>query len=150
MNDNDPASPNANGDAAASTSLIELMRAWLRGLGTRRNGNLREALEEVIKSRPDEEAPIDPEEHTMLVNLLNFGELQVDDVMVPRADIVAIEQGAPLDEVVDTMRGVGHSRLPVFRDTLDDIIGMIHVRDLLPYWNTTTSFALARRGRRAR
>jgi len=78
----------------------------------------------------------------MLLNLLRFGELRVDDVMVPRADIVAIETSASLDDVVATMRDAGHSRLPVFRQTLDDVVGMVHVRDLLRYWGAPRSFAL--------
>jgi CBS domain containing-hemolysin-like protein len=74
--------------------------------------------------------------------LLKFGELRVADVMVPRANIDAVEQSMSLAEVVSAMYKAGHSRLPVFRDTLDDIVGMVHVRDLLRYWDTEESFAL--------
>ena len=78
----------------------------------------------------------------MFVNLLNFGDLRVDDVMVPRADIIAVEQSTPVAEVVGIICEAGHSRLPVFRDSLDDIVGMVHVRDLLRFWGADRPGAL--------
>ena len=126
------------------TSLIEIVRDWLRRLARRRDGEtrLREILEEMIEERGDETLPTSTEERAMLLNLLNFGDLRVADVMVPRANIVSVEQSAPLAEVVKIMRDAGHSRLPVFRDTLDNIVGMVHVRDLLRFWGADESFAL--------
>ncbi|MSP82879.1 MAG: HlyC/CorC family transporter [Alphaproteobacteria bacterium] len=85
----------------------------------------------------------------MIANLLRFGELRVDDVMVPRADIVAIDRAMPLDQIVRLMIEAGHSRLPVYRDTLDDVIGIVHVRDLLPFWGADSGFDLERKCRRA-
>lgn len=67
----------------------------------------------------------------MLANLLKFGELRVGDVMVPRADIVAIEEQTSLKELVESLRAEQHSRLPVYRETLDDPIGLVHMKDLL-------------------
>jgi magnesium and cobalt transporter len=67
----------------------------------------------------------------MLGNLLKFGELKIADVMVPRADIIAVEESAPLSELVRIFREAQHSRLPVYRETLDDPLGMIHVKDVL-------------------
>jgi magnesium and cobalt transporter len=63
--------------------------------------------------------------------------------MVPRADICAIEIGAGLDEIVATMRSAGHSRLLVYRDTLDDVVGLVHIKDLLPFWGDGERFSLA-------
>src|SRR5262249_57243241 len=71
------------------------------------------------------------EERSMLLNLLNFGELKVIDVMVPRADIVAVEVDTPLPELVKLFRDAQHSRLPVYRDTLDNPIGMVHIKELI-------------------
>ena len=68
-------------------------------------------------------------EREMLRNLLHFSEHTADDVAVPRADIVAINEEASFDELVAMICEHGHSRLPVYRDNLDDIIGMIHIRD---------------------
>ena len=62
-----------------------------------------------------------------------FHLLRVDDVMVPRADIVAVEKTATLKELSKAFRDAGHSRLPVFEDTLDNPIAMVHIKDLLPY-----------------
>ena len=108
---------------------------WLRRLISGRNGDsLRESVEELLEADEGGEAAFSDAERSMLSNLLQFGELRVDDVMVPRADIVAVEEQTPLSEVVDIMRKAGHSRLPVFREMLDDPIGMVHVRDLLDHW----------------
>ncbi len=134
-----------NDAGAQQSSLIEVVRDWLRSLARRRDGEtqLREILEEMIDERGEETVRADPKERAMLLNMLNFGELRVGGVMVPRADIVAVEQSTPLAGVVKAMSAAGHSRLPVFRETLDDIIGMVHVRDLLPFWGTNEPFALS-------
>ena len=143
MNESLPSKP-GDDRVEHQTSLIEVVRNWLRGLARRRDGEtrLREILEEIIEERGDETLPTSTEERAMLLNLLNFGDLRVADVMVPRANIVAVEQSAPLTEVVKIMRDAGHSRLPVFRDTLDNIVGMVHVRDVLRFWGADESFAL--------
>lgn len=62
-----------------------------------------------------------------------FHLLRLDDVMVPRADIVAIESAATLTELSAAFKAAGHSRLPVFKETLDDPVGMVHIKDVLPY-----------------
>ena len=132
MNDRPPARPEID-DAG---SLFQLLRGWLRHLGARRNGgeSLRDSLEELIQSHGDEDVLVDPEERTMFANLLKFGNLRIDDVMVPRTDIMAIDESTPISEVIGIMGDAGHSRLPVYRDSLDDIVGMVHVRDLLKFW----------------
>jgi len=132
-------------DNGPGGSLGETLRRWLHGLGRRRNGDdhLREAIEPLVEHDTGEAVTVNAEERSMLLNLLHFGELRVDDVMVPRADVVAVELATPLDEVVTVMREAGHSRLPVYRGTLDDIVGMVHVRDLLRFWGSDEPFALA-------
>ena len=145
MNENVPSRSPRDDGAESRSSLLRIVREWLRGLGRRHDGDdaLRETLEALIEKRAaDETVPVNAEERVMLLNLLNFGELRVDDVMVPRADIVAVEQFASLAEVVKVMREAGHSRLPVYRATLDDIVGMVHVRDLLRLWGSDAPFAL--------
>lgn len=62
-----------------------------------------------------------------------FHLLRVDDVMVPRADIVAVESIATLTELTKTFKIAGHSRLPVYKETLDDPTGMVHIKDVMPY-----------------
>ncbi len=136
---NDPSGssrgPRAVGAEPPST-IGETIRDWLRAIGRSRNGDtsLRESLEEVIEEHEEAETSINPEARLMLMNILSFSEKRVDDVMVPRADVVAIEIDTPLDQVVELFRTAVHSRIPVFRDTLDDILGVIHIKDLVQFW----------------
>ena len=100
---------------------------------------LREQLEEAIAEheedsdnahQSDNDGDLTAVERTMLRNLLHFSEHRVDDVMVPRSDIVAIEESAGFTDCIAAFAEHGHSRLPVYRDTLDSIIGMIHIKDV--------------------
>lgn len=123
-------------------SLWDGLFRRLRDLGGRaENGSLRETLEELIEDAP-EDAPgeLAPEQRALLLNALSFGQLRVDDVMVPRTDIVAIPAEASLAEVVDAMRQAERARLVVFRETLDDVLGIVHVKDLLQYWGDGVAF----------
>ena len=69
----------------------------------------------------------------MLLRLLRFGDSRVEDVMVPRADIIAIEEDAPIAELLQAFEKAGVSRVPIFRDTLDDPRGMVHIKDLFSW-----------------
>jgi CBS domain containing-hemolysin-like protein len=92
---------------------------------------MRESLEEVIEESERESPALSAQERVMLGNLLRFGELKVSDVMVPRAEIVAVDESIGLAELLKMFREVQHSRVPIFRETLDDPIGLIHVKDVL-------------------
>ncbi len=100
---------------------------------------LREQLEEAIAEHEEDSDDNDQSdnggdltavERTMLRNLLHFSEHRVDDVMVPRSDIVAIDESAGFADCIAAFAEHGHSRLPVYRETLDSIIGMIHIKDV--------------------
>ena len=78
------------------------------------------------------------QERAMLRNILRFGKLTVEDVMVPRADIIAVEDTITIAELLRVFREAEHSRLPVYTETLDDPRGMIHIRDLMS-WITTAA-----------
>ncbi|MFY8076663.1 MAG: hemolysin family protein [Sphingorhabdus lacus] len=100
---------------------------------------LREQLEEAIaeheedsddRGEPDNDGDLTAVERTMLRNLLHFSEHRVDDVMVTRSDIIAIDESASFAECVAAFAEHGHSRLPVYRDSLDSITGMIHIKDI--------------------
>jgi CBS domain containing-hemolysin-like protein len=115
-------------------------RLWrgLRALlfGDEGEHSLRKELEEAIDEYDDEDDGVKPTngdlsslERQMLRNLLHFSEHTVDDVAVPRADIVAIEESASFDELVALFAEAGHSRIPVYKDSLDTVVGMIHIRD---------------------
>jgi CBS domain containing-hemolysin-like protein len=71
------------------------------------------------------------EARSMMLNLIAFSELRVDDVMVPRADIVAVSESATMRELLERFTEANHSRLPVYRDTLDDTSGMVHIKDVV-------------------
>jgi len=92
---------------------------------------MRVSLEEVIEESDRESPALSAQERVMLGNLLKFGELKVRDVMVPRAEIVAVDETIGLAELLKTFREAQHSRLPLFSETLDDPTGLIHVKDVL-------------------
>lgn len=106
----------------------------LKGLfSPERDATLRQSLEGVIASH-DAQNPADmmrAEAKSMMLNLIKFADLRVDDVMVPRADIVAIESSATIKELLERFIDANHSRMPVYRETLDDLSGMIHIKDLV-------------------
>ncbi len=99
------------------------------------SASIRESLEEVIEESERESPAISAQERVMLGNLLRFGDLRLSDVMVPRADIIAVDESFSLDELVQLFREAQHSRLPVYRDTLDDPTGLVHVKDVLARLN---------------
>jgi CBS domain containing-hemolysin-like protein len=79
------------------------------------------------------ETGFSPEETRMLSNILSLRERRLDDLMVPRADIVAVQQDIPLGELVKVFENAAHSRLVVYNDTLDEPVGMVHIRDLIGF-----------------
>lgn len=92
---------------------------------------LREVVEEIIEE-PLSESGISPAERMLLGNIMNLRERKVGDCMVPRADIIAADVTSSLKDVADLMASHAHSRIPIYRDTLDDVIGMVHMKDILP------------------
>ncbi len=111
---------------------------------------LREAIEEIIgqvdqKEGEDGEAPvIGSHERLLLSNILNLRHLTAYDVMVPRADIDAVDVETGFAEFLKIIAKRGHSRLPVYRETLDDIVGMVHLKDAIPFASDPTGFRLDR------
>ena len=78
----------------------------------------------------------------MLGNLLKLGNIQISDIMVPRADIVSIDIKNNFEKTLKLFIEAGHSRLPVYKNQLDNIVGMIHVKDLLLYWHKNSEFSI--------
>jgi hemolysin (HlyC) family protein len=105
----------------------------LRHLFGWKAGSIRQDLEVVLENGTPADTGFSPEERTMLKNILDLRERRVEDVMVPRADIVAVQQDISLGELIKVFESAGHSRLAVYNDTLDDPIGMVHIRDLIAY-----------------
>src|SRR4029077_6822369 len=90
-------------------------------------------LKDILDAMSPGESGFSPEEGRMLKNILGLRERRVRDVMVPRADIIAVQQDIKLGELVRVFEGAGHSRLVVYNDTLDDPVGMVHLRDLIAF-----------------
>ncbi len=104
----------------------------LKALFALRTMSLRDDLEVALESEASgETADFSPSERTILQNVLQLGEKHVEDVMVPRADIEAIDGDETLGELVTRFRQVGHSRIPIFAGNIDNITGFIHVKDAL-------------------
>jgi CBS domain containing-hemolysin-like protein len=128
-----PASTEMDAAAPAPRPLLSDLAARLASAvkGFRRESQIHESLEEVIEESDRETQDLSSQERMMLANLLRFGEISIADVMVPRADIVAVEEKTSLAELVALFREAQHSRLPIYRETLDDPLGMVHVKDVL-------------------
>ena len=109
----------------------QMLRDFLFG---EREGTLREQIAEAIEDHESDDKPANGDlsaaERDMLRKVLHFGERTVDDVGVPRADIVAIAETASFAELVATIAEAPHSRLPVYRNSLDEVTGMIHIKDV--------------------
>jgi CBS domain containing-hemolysin-like protein len=88
---------------------------------------------ELVLTAEQPESGFSPAEAAMLKNILGLRECRIESVMVPRADIVAVQQDITINDLVMVFAGAGHSRLVVYNDTLDDPIGMVHIRDLLAF-----------------
>ncbi|MEQ9326659.1 MAG: hemolysin family protein [Rhodospirillales bacterium] len=130
MDDDSSRSTRPNGTSA------QRGRSWKgfwRSLRRRGNGEatVRDTLEELIEDFDEDEAPVEPMERVLLANVLSLRDLTVVDVMVPRADIIAVDAAVGIDELIEKFKTENHSRLPVYRDSLDDCIGMVHIRDVL-------------------
>jgi magnesium and cobalt transporter len=130
----------------SDASLGGIIRSALRRFGLVREGEagVRDALDELIEEAGNEnEEPLGEDERMLLANILSVRDRSVDDVMVPRADIVAVEREASLADVIDVITSSGHSRLPVYRETLDDAIGMVHIKDVLAWHGRDSQFQLS-------
>lgn len=110
--------------------------AYLRELFGRGSvASLKDSVAEAIVEHEEAggSAAISADERTMLFNILEYGDLRVGDVMVPRADIVAVALDTGLQGLLNLMADAAHSRLPVYRTGLDDVLGMVHVKDVLAF-----------------
>ena len=109
---------------------------------------LRESIAELMLEAADtpeaQSVPseLNRHERLLIANILRLRETTADDVMIPRADIVAMRADLTLEQTIEQIRGDGHSRLPVYREQLDDIIGMVHVKDVFAYVGRPDDFSL--------
>ena len=88
-------------------------------------------LSNIIETSDNSSRELTPEEKDMLNNVIGFGESRVEDCMVPRADIVGLEININIKEILKTFSDSNHSRIPIYKETLDNPIGMLHMKDLI-------------------
>lgn len=131
------------GDADSRSGLWRVFKRFFEGEGDEQS--LRAQLEEAIDEHEEEsrntgsvsgKGDLSPVELQMLRNLLHFSEHDADDVAIPRSEIIAVPASAAWEELVALFAEHGHSRLPVYRETLDEVIGMIHIKDVFAYLAT--------------
>ena len=119
-------------------------------LGLKAPASIRDDLEDALgDTSTDAGSGFTPEERAMLRNILSLRGTRVDDVMVPRADIVAVPLDIALADLLTMFQTAGHSRLPVYGETLDDPKGMVHIRDFVA-WIASRAAIAAKKGRRAK
>lgn len=138
MNDSDSMGPSApaNPEPPSSTAPVSARgpSIWnrLRAMLARGTVSLRDDLQVALDEQGSAEAAdFSESERTILQNVLKLSDVSVDDVMVERSDIQAVDVDVNLGTLIAKFRQVGHSRLPVYDDNLDNIVGFIHVKDAL-------------------
>jgi CBS domain containing-hemolysin-like protein len=124
--------------------LTRLMRAVFNW----NSNSARSDLQTALANGSVGEGGFSPQERTMLTNILALRGRRVDDVMVPRADIITVQQEISLGELIKVFEGAGHSRLVVHNDTLDDPVGMVHIRDVIGYMVRHAQQGAAKRKRK--
>ncbi len=121
----------------APTAAIAPSLSWLttirQRLGLPGAPTLRDTIEGALRQEVADQSTFSAEERQMMLRMLRFGAQRVVDIMVPRADIVALDESEPLSELLRTFEDAGISRIPIFHETLDDPRGMIHIKDFLPW-----------------
>jgi hemolysin (HlyC) family protein len=121
-----PVTPKPSNGEGFFTRMFRTLFGW-------RQTTIRADLKDVLDAMTPGESGFSPEESRMLKNILGLRERRVGDVMVPRADIIDVQQDIKLGELMLTFERAGHSRLVVYNDTLDDPVGMVHIRDLIAF-----------------
>ena len=98
-----------------------------------KNGSLKENIETVLDTVKKDDENISKQEKLMLLNILKIDQIRSMDIMIPRADIGAVEVNDSFEKVLEVFIKESHSRVPVYEKNLDNIIGMIHIKDLVKY-----------------
>jgi CBS domain containing-hemolysin-like protein len=125
-----PAEPQST--TAPATARGQSLLTRLKAMFAWRTASLRDDLEVALESEASGETQdFSESERTILQNVLQLGDKHVEDVMVPRADIEAIDIDSTLGDMIARFRKAGHSRIPVYSDSIDNITGFIHVKDAL-------------------
>ncbi|MGB0541096.1 MAG: hemolysin family protein [Hyphomicrobiales bacterium] len=89
------------------------------------------SLKDIVKDHIDNEREFSIEEKEMLTNIIGFGKSRVEDSMVPRADIISADIKTPAEEIIKLFSECNHSRIAIYRENLDDPVGMLHIKDFV-------------------
>ncbi len=136
-----------NGEADAEESFLQRLGSRVRGFFARSNGSARRDIEDAIAADEESGESFAPEERAMLRAILRMGDLRVEDVMVPRADIEAVDINIPIARLIAEFHDASHSRMPVYRETLDDPIGMVHIKDVMKWIFETAAKGKSKKAR---
>jgi magnesium and cobalt transporter len=134
--------------AMNETNLLTRIGSILGSRAKRRNTDhgVRESIAELVAAdaaeKPGETPDLDRQERALIANVLRLRGTVADDVMIPRADIVAMQIDLTLDQALELIRREGHSRMPVYREQLDEIAGMVHIKDVVAYIGRAEQFRL--------
>jgi magnesium and cobalt transporter len=130
----------------ARVGLLNRIRSRLTGHNSEHSvrASIAELVQEAAQEPqlPGQVPELDRQERALIANVLRLRGTTADDVMVPRADIVAMRVDVTLDEAIEQLRREGHSRMPVYREQLDDIVGMVHIKDVFAYVGRSDAFKL--------
>lgn len=142
-NDTPPEPPSMKTTQSGQTSKAGIL-SWLKSFTKSKNGSdhLREALEEYIEELHDngESPSIAQHEQALISNVLHLRDLTVVDVMIPRADIEAIDINTSQEDLMGLLAEKQFSRIPVYKDSLDHIVGTIHIKDILSHLAISKDF----------
>lgn len=136
--------PNEVGRPVSENWLLRALRVLFRW----KTGSVREDLQVVLDASAPDEVGFSAVERTMLRNILGLHDRRIADVMIHRADIIAVKRDIPLGELMSLFESAGHSRLVVYNETLDDPEGIVHIRDLLAFMTAKARMAPATKAKR--
>ncbi|MCU4183925.1 hemolysin family protein [Acidiferrimicrobium sp. IK] len=111
--------------------LIGISNILLPGKGIKEGPYTSDEMLRAMADTAADEAVIEGSERTLIHSIIDFGDTVVRDVMVPRPDMVAVESRARIEDVVDIAIAVGYSRIPVYGQGIDDVLGLVFVKDLM-------------------
>jgi CBS domain containing-hemolysin-like protein len=136
----------------AARPAVQLLLATERIVSKTSGGSVDEPVESEAQAEETlleavEEAEsagaVDEDERQLIENVIDFGDATVEDVMTQRKDIIALEKGSSIEQIIHVVVDSAHSRIPVYRDSIDHIEGVLYARDLLTHWNATRGFNIA-------
>ncbi len=131
-------------EANLLTRIGSILGSRIRRRGAEQG--VRESIAELVAAdaaeKPGETPDLDRQERALIANVLRLRGKTADDVMIPRADIIAMPIDLTLDQALELIRREGHSRMPVYREQLDDVAGMVHIKDVVAYIGRAEQFRL--------